>query len=102
MFEEVEESLVCVADVLAGVVELVAALLAGVDELESPASPTPDNAPETTELMFPCRLLTSSQFACVRANNTASMDSRCIWGRENIMMMVCVLMEKEDGNATGK
>lgn len=100
VFEDDKESLVAVADVLAGVVELAAALLADVDELESPPSPTFDTAPETTEWTAPCRLLktlASSPFACVRANNTANIDSRRIRGTENIMMTVCVLMEKEDG-----
>jgi hypothetical protein len=38
----------------------------------------------------------SSQFACVRANKTASIESRRIWGCENIMMMVCELMEEDE------
>ena len=78
---EDEESLVGVAAVLAGVVLLVTALLA--DELEPP-SPTFDKTLDTAELTaLPCRLwktLSSSQFACVRANNSASSDSRRIWG----------------------
>lgn len=94
---EVDESLVGVADVLAGVVELAAALLPDVDEPESLVSPTSDNAPETTEPTIPCLLLkmfASNQLACVRAKNTARMDSRRSWGRENIIMMVWVLMQK--------
>jgi hypothetical protein len=94
VFEEGDdESLVGVADVLAGVVELAGALLADFDAVR------PVNAPETTESTPPCLLLkmfSSNQLACVRANNTASMDSRCSWWRENIMMMImmvlCVLM----------
>jgi hypothetical protein len=104
VLEEDEESLVGVADVLAGVVDVLAALLGELDEVRSPnPAVTPDNTPERAEST--CRLLktfASSQFACVRANNTASNDSRCIWGRENIMMMVCVLIEKNDGRWRGK
>jgi len=101
--EEDDVSLVGVADVLAGVVdELAAALLAELDEICPPV--TPDNIPERAESTIPCRLLKtlcSIQFACVMANNTANIDSRRIWGRENIMMTVCVLMKKEDGSREG-
>jgi hypothetical protein len=97
VFEEEEESLVGVADVLAGVV-----LPPDADELELPPSPTPDRAPDTAELTTPpCRLLktlSSSQLACVRATNTATVDSRRIWGRENIMTLV----EKVDGKSRTK
>jgi len=100
---EEEESLVGVADVLAGVEE--AAALKDVDELESLEIPKSERAPETMELTIPCRLLkmfASSQFACVTANKTASIDSRRIWGCKNIMMMVFVLMREADGDSGRK
>lgn len=96
--------LVVVAGVLLGD-ELAAALLAGGDgdgvvlDAAAPPCPRSDAAPEAMELAEPCRLLktfASSQFACVKANKTARMDSRRIWGRENIMMMVGVLMEEDE------
>ena len=101
VFEADEESLVGVADVLAGV-ELAAALLGELDELDPPVAP--DTIPERAESATPCRLfktLCSIQLACVRANNTANIDSRRIWGRENIMTTGCVSMKEEDGNRGG-
>lgn len=102
VFEDDEESLVGVADVLEGVDELAAALLGELDEVDPPV--TPDATPERAESTTPCRLLKtlcSIQLACVMASSTANIDSRRIWGRENIMTAVCVLMKEEDGNRGG-
>lgn len=98
--EEDEVSLVGDADVLAGVDDELAA--PPVDEVSPPV--TPDNNPERAESTIPCRLLKTlcaAQLACVMANNTANIDNRCIWGRENIMMTVYELLKKGDENREG-
>jgi len=77
--EEDEESLVGVAEVLAGVDELAAALLTVEDEAASLVTPTSDNTDETAELITPCRLIkgfSSSQLACASARSIANIDSR--------------------------
>jgi hypothetical protein len=96
-----EESLVGVADVLAGEVVLGAAeLSADVKPLkpEDKSEITPDNS---SCLLFWLGLkrFVSTQSACVRAKKTARTEAWRTWDRENIMTVVCVLneMRKEYG-----